>query len=186
MANGAGQEGVLWMEEAFKEAEKAFLAGEVPVGAVLVFRGHIIARGHNKTEKQKNACSHAEMVCLEEGAKALQDFRLTGSTLYTTLEPCIMCSGALILSRVAKVVYACSDLRHGAAGSLLNVFAIKHPIHQVLIEKMEGMEGRSAQMLKDFFKLQRQNAREIRGNDRDAKEKAPKNSKRDCPLCNRG
>ncbi len=143
-----------WMQQAFKEAKKALIQDELPVGAVLVLGDEIIARGHNETKRSKNATRHAEIVCIERASSHLGDFRLNNAILYTTLEPCIMCSGALILSRVAKVVYACPDLRHGGAGSVINIFKIEHPIHQVLVEYFD-MQEESAKMLKDFFKKRR-------------------------------
>jgi len=142
------------MELAFEEAVKAFEEDEVPIGAVLELEGEIIAKGHNMTEQLKNGTKHAEMICIERATEAIGDFRLTGSVLYITLEPCIMCAGALILSRVSKIIYACPDFRHGACGSIIDVFAIDHPIHQIEIERVDYQE-RSARLLKDFFKQKR-------------------------------
>ena len=143
-----------YMDEAFVEAKLAFDQGEVPIGAVLVHEEKIIARGHNRTEEAKNATEHAEMVCIRQASQYMEDFRLTSCELYTTLEPCIMCAGAAILSRLKKIVYACPDLRHGGCGSLVDLFAIKHPIHQVEVEFLDFQE-RSAKLLKDFFKARR-------------------------------
>ncbi|MDN3504689.1 MAG: nucleoside deaminase [Rhabdochlamydiaceae bacterium] len=142
------------MELAFEEAQKAFDEDEVPIGAALELNGKIIATGHNMTEQLKNGTKHAEMVCIERATEVIGDFRLTGSILYITLEPCIMCAGALILSRVSKIVYACPDFRHGACGSIIDVFAIDHPIHQIEVERVYFQE-RSAKLLKDFFKIKR-------------------------------
>lgn len=135
------------MKEALKEAEIASVKGEVPVGCVLVFQGKIIARSHNLVETLSDATAHAEMLCLKEAAKILNNWRLLESTLYCTLEPCIMCAGALILSRVKKVVYGAPDFRHGA-GDLLHK---PHPIHQ--LEVQGGvLADESSHLLKSFFK----------------------------------
>ncbi|MCF7852964.1 MAG: nucleoside deaminase [Simkaniaceae bacterium] len=142
------------MAEAFIEARKAFDLDEVPIGSVLVLDNQVVARGYNMTEASKNAMNHAEVVCIQRATEKMGDFRLVGSTLYTTLEPCIMCAGALILSRVDRIVYGCPDLRHGACGSIIDVFSIKHPIHRIKIDFLDYTE-KSAQMLKQFFKQKR-------------------------------
>ncbi len=143
------------MEQALFEAKQASDLGEVPVGAVLVLKGEIIARGHNLTESQKDATAHAEMVCIRKGAKIVQDWRLLGTTLYTTLEPCAMCGGAILLSRLSRVVWAAPDCRHGANGSWVNLFEKKHPTHQLKI--VGGLyEMRAAELMRLFFKKQRE------------------------------
>lgn len=143
-----------FMLEALKEAWKAFKADEVPVGAVLVKDHRIIARGYNQVEMLKDATAHAEMLCITAGEVALDNWRLTGTTLYCTIEPCSMCAGAMILSRISKLVWGAPDLRHGANGSWINLFEKEHPIHHLAIANGVLQEVCS-QLLKDFFQLQR-------------------------------
>lgn len=139
-----------FMCEALKEAEHAFAEGEVPVGAILVHEGKIIARAHNEVEQRKDASCHAEILCLRAGAAVLGDWRLSDATLYTTLEPCSMCAGALILFRVKKLVWGAPDLRHGANGSFIDLFEKKHPIHQ--LEIVSGvLKEESSALMKRFF-----------------------------------
>jgi tRNA(adenine34) deaminase len=139
-----------FMREALVEAEKAFAADEVPVGAVLVHQNKIIARAHNQVESLKDATAHAEILCLQRASKILGNWRLLGTTLYCTLEPCSMCAGAMILSRVKKVVWGAPDLRQGACGSLFHILDAAHPIHQIEVEKNVLIEE-SAALLKKFF-----------------------------------
>ena len=110
------------MREALKEAKKAFEKDEVPVGAVLVHKNRIIARGHNQVELLQDATAHAEMICLSAGAEALGNWRLAETTLYCTLEPCCMCAGALLSARVTRLVWGAPDLRVGANGSWIDLF----------------------------------------------------------------
>lgn len=143
------------MAEALLEAEKAFLQDEVPVGAVLVKEGKIIARAFNQVETSRKATHHAELLCIEKAAEILGDFRLIDCVLYTTLEPCLMCAGACVLSRIKKIVYAAKDLRHGACVSQYTVFEKEHPIHTPLLEEGKYAEE-SASLLRKFFKNKRQ------------------------------
>lgn len=144
-----------FMKEALKEAEKAFEALEVPVGAVLVLEGRVIARGYNQMELLKDATAHAEMICLTSGASYYQDWRLQDATLYCTLEPCCMCAGAMFLSRIKRLVWGAPDIRHGACGSWVNLFKEKHPTHT--IEVVSGvLENYSKEMMKRFFQMRRE------------------------------
>ncbi len=138
-----------FMREALVEAQRAFNQKEVPVGAVLVYQNQIIARGFNQVESKNDATAHAEMLCLRNGAKYLNAWRLTDAILYTTLEPCYMCAGALVLSRVRKVVWGAPDIRHGVGETVVS------PIHQV---EMVGniLEGESAGLLRTFFQMRRE------------------------------
>lgn len=139
-----------FMREALKEAKKAFDAEEVPVGAVLVSQNRIIARGHNQVELLNDATAHAEMICLSAGSEALSNWRLVETTLYCTLEPCPMCAGALMASRVKRLVWGAPDLRLGANGSWIDFFENKHPIHS--IEVTSGvLEAESADLIRRFF-----------------------------------
>lgn len=140
-----------YMKEALLEAKKAEVLGEVPIGAVIVKDGTIIAKGHNLRETLKDPTAHAEIIAIREASKRLGGWRLHGCTLYVTLEPCQMCAGALIQSRVDRVVYGAKDLKAGAAGSLLNLLNDERFNHQVSIES-GVLEEESAHLLKIFFK----------------------------------
>lgn len=143
-----------FMLEALKEAWKAFLKDEVPVGAVLVHKGRVIARGYNQVEMLKDATAHAEMLCITSGEAALENWRLTNTILYVTIEPCCMCAGAMLLSRVPELVWGAPDIRHGANGSWINLFDKVHPTHTISIRK-GVLEEYSALLLKDFFQKRR-------------------------------
>jgi len=139
-----------FMLEAIKEAKKAFDADEVPIGAVLVFENRVIARGYNQVETLKDATAHAEMICLTAGSEYFKDWRLINSTLYCTLEPCIMCSGAIINSRVKRLVWGAKDTRVGANGSFIDIFDKTHPIHTVDITR-GVLEEISSDLMNKFF-----------------------------------
>ena len=113
------------MGVALAEARQAAAEGEVPIGAVLAFAGEIIAQAHNRRETDKDATAHAEMLVIREACQRLQRWRLTGTTLYVTIEPCPMCAGALVMSRVERLVYGSPDFRAGAVESIFNV--VQHP-----------------------------------------------------------
>lgn len=143
------------MGEALKQAEVAYSKGEVPIGAVLVHRGEIIARAHNLVEERRDATAHAEMLCLKMGAGLLGNWRLLGATLYCTLEPCPMCAGAMIHSRVERLVWGAPDLRCGAHGSWVNLLDVEHPIHQ--LEVVSGiLKEECASLMRNFFKKRRE------------------------------
>ena len=143
-----------FMREALKEANKAFISDEVPVGAVLVHGKNIIARGHNQVELLKDPTAHAEMICLTSGANYFNDWRLLDTTLYCTLEPCCMCAGAILAARIKKVVWAAPDIRVGASGSWINLFDKNHPLHTVEIEK-GVLEDEVRDLMKRFFQKKR-------------------------------
>lgn len=139
-----------FMKIALEEAKKSFLIGEVPVGAVLVKNNLIIAKAHNLVETLKDPSCHAEMLCIQEGARVLGNWRLLDCTLYVTLEPCAMCFGAIVLSRIKKIVWAAPDIRHGACGSWVNLVDAGHPIHQ--IQSQKGiLQEESSVLLKAFL-----------------------------------
>lgn len=145
---------IFFMKEALKEAKKAYAAGEVPVGAVLVFQEKIVSRGYNQVELLRDATAHAEILCITAASEAIANWRLEGMTLYTTLEPCAMCAGALFNARVKKVVWGAPDLRVGAGGSWVNLFAENHPIHS--IEVVSGIcAEESAELMRRFFQERR-------------------------------
>ncbi|MDP1881081.1 MAG: tRNA adenosine(34) deaminase TadA [Parachlamydiaceae bacterium] len=150
-----------WMLEALKQAWKAFNAGEVPVGAVLVKENRVISRGYNQVEMLQDATAHAEMLCLTAGEAAVENWRLAKTTLYCTVEPCSMCAGAMLLTRIPTLVWGAPDLRHGANGSWMNLFETEqpHPTHSIEVRR-GVLQEYSAQLLKDFFVIQRQKKKE--------------------------
>jgi tRNA(adenine34) deaminase len=144
-----------FMNEALKEAQKAFDADEVPVGAVAVYKNQIIGRGHNQTEQLQDPTAHAEIIALTAAANALNSWRLEDVDIYTTIEPCIMCAGALVLARVRKVIFGASDEKFGGCGSIFNIFSEKKLNHQVEIE--QGLlKEQAAGLMKKFFAKQRE------------------------------
>lgn len=142
------------MQQALLEAKKSFNKEEVPVGAILVHDQKIMARAYNQMEELKDPSAHAEILAIRAAAEAIGDWRLLRSTLYTTLEPCLMCAGALLLARVGRVVWGAPDLRHGAHGSYINVFESEHPTHTLQIEG-GLLKEESATLMREFFKIQR-------------------------------
>lgn len=143
------------MIEALKEAWKAFQNDEVPVGAVLVKNKHVIARGHNQVELLKDATAHAEMLCMTAGEAAVENWRLDETVLYCTLEPCAMCAGAMLLTRIPILVWGAPDIRHGANGSWIDLFDKKHPMHAIEIRR-GVLDEYASQLMKEFFQLQRE------------------------------
>lgn len=144
-----------FMREALKEASKAFQAKEVPVGCVIVKNGHIIARGYNQVELLKDATAHAEILAITAAENVVDNWRLAGCTLYCTLEPCVMCAGAMFLSRLERLVWGAPDIRHGANGSWVDLFSHKHPIHNLQVTSGVLQEW-CQQPLKQFFQKRRQ------------------------------
>lgn len=139
-----------FMREALLEASRAEGIGEVPVGAVLVLGGNIITRGHNEVECRHDATRHAEMLVIQRAAAALGSWRLSSASLYVTLEPCTMCIGALVLSRVANLIFGAWDPRQGAVGSLYDLAT--HPdLPHTLKVTPEVLRGDCEQQLKAFF-----------------------------------
>jgi len=122
-----------WMRAALKQAEVAFDAGEVPVGAVVVHEGKIIGRGHNQTETLQDPTAHAEIVAIGAAANALGSWRLIDCTLYVTIEPCCMCAGAIVWARLSRLVYGAPDPKGGACGSLYNIVDDARLNHRVPI-----------------------------------------------------
>ena len=143
----------LYMLEALKEASKAFEADEVPVGAVIVYKGRIIARAHNQIKLLKDPTAHAEMIAITQAAAHLKNERLLDTTLYVTIEPCAMCAGALVLARVKKVCFGAPDPRTGAFGSVLDINK-KKLNHNILVSK-GILEEDCALLIREFFKKKR-------------------------------
>jgi tRNA(adenine34) deaminase len=143
-----------FMREALRQAQKACDTGEVPVGAVVVFAGKIIGRAHNQVELLKDATAHAEMLALTQAEAAVGDWRLTECELYVTKEPCPMCAGALVHTRVRRVIFGCADPAAGAAGSVMNLLQMPRFNHRC--EIASGiLQDECATILQDFFRRRR-------------------------------
>ena len=143
-----------FMLEALKEAALAAEEGEVPVGAVIVKEGQIIARAHNKVETARRSFAHAEMLALEAAEEALGAKWIPGATMYVTLEPCSMCSGAMVLARMSRLVIGADDPKTGACGSLYNIANDKRLNHSIEITR-GVLAGECSAVLKDFFRKKR-------------------------------
>jgi tRNA(adenine34) deaminase len=142
------------MEAAVAEAHAASAEGEVPVGAVVLLDGQIIGRGNNRVIRDSDPTAHAEIVAMRAAAQYLRNYRLSGCTLVVTLEPCAMCAGAILHARVAKLVYAASDPKAGACGSVLDV--MNHPRLNHRVEVSQGLLAEDcATMLQQFFRARR-------------------------------
>ena len=143
-----------FMKEAFKLAKQAEQAGEVPVGAVITLKNQVIARAFNQRESLQTATAHAEILAIETACKKLNTWRLTGCALYVTLEPCLMCAGALIACRLDRLIYACKDPKAGAVHSLYQITQDPRLNHRV--EVHSGiLQEESSLLLKEFFRKKR-------------------------------
>jgi len=143
-----------WMRRALELARKAAAAGEVPVGAVVVLDGRIVGEGGNRMIAAQDPSAHAEMEALRAACKAVGNYRLPGAEVFVTLEPCAMCAGALVLARVARVVYSAADPKSGAAGSVLDV--LRNPVLNHQCEVVSGLLAEeSAALLRQFFRDRR-------------------------------
>jgi len=140
-----------YMKLALSEAEKAGKKGDVPIGAVVVVGSEVVARGHNLREANADPTAHAEMIAIRKAANKLKSWRLLNSTLYVTVEPCVMCMGAIVLARIPRLVFGCYDPKGGAVGSLYDISDDKRLNHRV--EVASGVMAEEAKtLLKDFFK----------------------------------
>ncbi|MBC2724024.1 tRNA adenosine(34) deaminase TadA [Desulfosporosinus sp.] len=140
-----------WMRMALKQAQLAFEQGEVPIGAVVVHNGLIIAEAHNEKEQKNDPTAHAEILVIQRATEVLNSWRLTDAVLYVTLEPCPMCAGAIVQSRLKQLVYGAADLKGGATGSVMNVLDYKLWNHRV--DVVAGvLEEECSDILKAFFK----------------------------------
>lgn len=140
-----------FMKEALKEARKAYNKLEVPVGAVIVKDGQVIARAHNLKESKKNATKHAEILAIQKASKKLSAWRLSNCDMYVTLEPCTMCAGALIQARIGKLYIGTMDDKTGACGSVLNVLE-DYPFNHKIEYKTGILKEECEKILQDFFK----------------------------------
>ena len=144
----------IYMLEALKEAKQAALEDEVPIGCVIVINNQIIARAHNQRDKTNNPLGHAETLAIKKAAEVLNDWQLVGCDLYVTIEPCLMCAGAIIQSRINRVIYGAPDFKGGAFGSSINALDAKDINHRP--EVIKGvLEEECSQIIKDYFKSKR-------------------------------
>ncbi len=150
-----------YMKAALKQAEKAYALGEVPIGCVIVHKDRIIGRGYNRRNTDKNTLAHAEITAINKASRKLGDWRLEDCVMYVTLEPCQMCSGAIVQARIPEVVIGCMNPKAGCAGSILNVLQMPEFNHQVQIVK-GVMEEECSRMLTRFFKELRVRVKEER------------------------
>ena len=146
----------LWMKQALLQAEKAFAAEEVPVGAIVVHNGKVIGRGYNQKEQFNDPTAHAEMIAITSAANTLGDWRLNDCYLYVTKEPCPMCSGAIINARIKMIIFGCYDEEKGCCGSLYQLCG--DPRFKTKIAVKGGvLENDSLSLIQDFFKVRRKN-----------------------------
>jgi len=143
-----------FMREALRQGQKAYAADEVPVGAVVVRERKIVARAHNQVELLKDATAHAEMLALTQAEAAVGDWRLTDCDVYVTKEPCSMCAGALVHTRIRRVIFGCADSSAGAAGSIMNLLQMPTLNHQCEITS-GVLQNECAAILQDFFRKRR-------------------------------
>lgn len=167
----------IFMKEAIKQAKKAYQLGEVPIGCVIVHQGKIIGRGYNRRNSDKSTLAHAEITAIRKATKVIGDWRLEDCTLYVTLEPCQMCSGAIVQARIPQVVIGCMNPKAGCAGSVLNILNMSEFNHQADIV-YSVMEEECSLLLTTFFKELR-----IRNKaDKEQKAAFPLSSQKDNPL----
>ncbi len=140
-----------FMREALRQAKKAYALKEVPIGCVIVYEGKIIARGYNRRNTDKNTTSHAEINAIRRASKKLGDWRLEGCTIYITLEPCQMCAGAIVQSRITRAVIGSMNPKAGCAGSVLNLLEMAEFNHQVIVER-GVLKEQCSDMLSGFFR----------------------------------
>ena len=150
-----------FMREAIRQARKAGALMEVPIGCVIVYEGKIIARGYNRRNTDKNTLAHAEITAINRASKKLGDWRLEGCTMYVTLEPCQMCAGALVQSRIDEVVIGSMNPKAGCAGSVLNLLEVEGFNHKVKITR-GVLEEECSTMLSDFFKELREKKKRLK------------------------
>ncbi len=143
-----------YMGYAYREAERAYEEGEVPVGCVIVFQNSIIAKSHNRIETLKDPTAHAEIMAITSAAEYLQSKTLAGCTMYVTLEPCVMCAGAIVLSKIENLFFGAYDFRSGACGSVFNITSSDNLNHKVNV--LGGvLDDKCREILKSFFEVRR-------------------------------
>ena len=146
---------IYFMKEALKEAKKAFNKNEIPVGCVIVLDDQIIARGHNLRQTKKSVLGHAEIMAIQKANKKLDSWILENCTMYVTLEPCSMCAGAILQSRIKRLVFGAYEPKHGVCGSIINILDNNEFNHQVEVTS-NVLENESSILLKNFFQILRQ------------------------------
>ena len=146
-----------FMYEALKEAEKALAADEVPVGCVIVHEGIILGRGYNRTESLQDPTAHAEILAITSASENLGSWRLSGCTVYCTIEPCAMCAGALMLARVERLVFGAPDPKFGACGSIFNIVQSKKLNHRIALST-GILKNECVRLMQEFFKKKREKA----------------------------
>lgn len=152
-----------YMKEAVRQAKKACALDETPIGCVIVYQDKIIGRGYNRRTIDKNTLAHAELIAIRKASRKMGDWRLEGCTMYVTLEPCQMCAGAIVQSRMTRVVVGCMNPKAGCAGSVLNLLQMAEFNHQA--ELTTGvLEEECSQMMKSFFKKLRENKKKKQEN----------------------
>ena len=160
-----------YMREAVRQAKKAAALNEVPIGCVIVHEGKIIARGYNRRNTDKSPLAHAEITAIRKASRKLGDWRLEECTLYVTLEPCQMCAGAIVQSRIPRVVIGCMNPKAGCAGSVLNLLQVERFNHQAEIET-GVLEEECSGMMKQFFRELRERKKRKKEKSREVKENA--------------
>ena len=154
-----------YMREAIRQAKKAYALEEVPIGCVIVYEDKIIGRGYNRRTVDKNTLAHAELIAIKKASKKLNDWRLEDCTMYVTLEPCQMCSGAIVQARIPRVVVGCMNPKAGCAGSILNLLDMKEFNHQV--DLTTGvLEEECSGMMKQFFRELREKQKKIKAKEK--------------------
>ena len=151
-----------YMKEALKQAKKAYALEETPIGCVIVHEGKIISRGYNRRNTDKHPLAHAEITAIRKASKKLGDWRLEGCTLYVTLEPCQMCAGAIIQSRMDRVVIGCMNPKAGCAGSVLNLLQVDRFNHQADVTR-GVLEEKCSELMKSFFRELREKKKKKEG-----------------------
>ena len=152
-----------YMKEAVRQAKKAYALDETPIGCVIVYQDKIIGRGYNRRTIDKNTLAHAELIAIRKASRKMGDWRLEGCTMYVTLEPCQMCAGAIVQSRMTRVVVGCMNPKAGCAGSVLNLLQMAEFNHQA--ELTTGVLAEEcSQMMKSFFKKLRENKKKKQEN----------------------
>ncbi|MBI2646329.1 MAG: tRNA adenosine(34) deaminase TadA [Deltaproteobacteria bacterium] len=145
---------IYFLKKALAQAEKAYAQEEVPIGAILVSKNRIISEGFNLREAQNDPTAHAEIIALQKASQKLKSWRLEGTTLYVTCEPCLMCAGALVQARIERLVYGCADPKAGAVSSLYQTLQDSRLNHQIIVQG-GVLEEECRELLQKFFKLRR-------------------------------
>ncbi len=143
-----------WMKQAYREAERAYEEGEIPVGCVIVFQNSVIAKAHNQVEMLKDPTAHAELIAITSAAEYLQSKQLLGCSMYVTLEPCAMCAGAIVLAKLDNIYFGAYDVKSGACGSVINVAENKALNHKCNVYG-GVMDNECKEILRSFFEVKR-------------------------------